>query len=42
MWRDPGVSAAAESIAISVLLVQAKDEAAKRLYLRCAEFGEFP
>ena len=36
------VSAAAESIAISALLVQAKDEAAKRFYLRCAEFVEFP
>ena len=33
---------AAQSIGIAAVLVQAKDEAAKRFYLGCAEFVEWP
>lgn len=36
------IALAAESIGVAAVLVQAKDEAAKRFYLRCAEFVEFP
>lgn len=33
---------AAQTIGIGAVLVQAKDEKAKRFYLRCAEFLEYP
>jgi GNAT superfamily N-acetyltransferase len=33
---------ASQSIGIGAVLVHAKDEAAKRFYLRCAEFIEYP
>jgi GNAT superfamily N-acetyltransferase len=36
------IAAASRSIGIGAVLVQAKDEAAKRFYLRCAEFMEYP
>jgi GNAT superfamily N-acetyltransferase len=36
------IALAAQSIGIAAVLVQAKDEAAKRFYMRCAEFVEFP
>jgi GNAT superfamily N-acetyltransferase len=36
------IAAASQSIGIGAVLVQAKDEAAKRFYMRCAEFIEFP
>lgn len=36
------IALASRSIGIGAVLVQAKDEAAKRFYLRCAEFIEFP
>jgi len=36
------ITLAAQSIGIAAVLVQEKDEAAKRFYLRCAEFVEFP
>ncbi|MCX7284776.1 MAG: GNAT family N-acetyltransferase [Novosphingobium sp.] len=36
------IAVAAQSIGIAAVLVQAKDEAAKRFYLRCAEFVAFP
>jgi len=36
------IAIASQSIGIGAVLVQAKDEAAKRFYLRCAEFIEFP
>ncbi len=36
------IAVAAQSIGIAAVLVQAKDEAAKRFYLSCAEFVEFP
>jgi GNAT superfamily N-acetyltransferase len=36
------IAAAAETIGIAAVLVQAKDERAKRFYLACAEFIEFP
>jgi GNAT superfamily N-acetyltransferase len=36
------IAVAAQSIGIGAVLVQAKDEAAKRFYLRCAEFIEYP
>ena len=36
------VATAAQSIGIAALLVQAKNDAAKAFYLRCAEFREFP
>lgn len=36
------IAAAAHSIGIAAVLVQAKDEKAKRFYLACAEFLEFP
>lgn len=36
------IAAASRSIGIAAVLVQAKDEDAKRFYLACAEFVEFP
>ena len=36
------VAAVSRSIGIAAVLVQAKDDAAKRFYLRCAEFVVFP
>jgi GNAT superfamily N-acetyltransferase len=36
------IALASRSIGIGAVLVQAKDEAAKRFYLRCAEFIEYP
>ena len=36
------IAAASQSIGIGVVLVQAKDEAAKRFYMSCAEFIEYP
>jgi GNAT superfamily N-acetyltransferase len=36
------IAAAADTIGIRAVLVQAKDDAAKRFYERCAEFAEFP
>ncbi len=36
------IAIAAQTIGIAAVLVQAKDEAAKAFYLRCAEFIAFP
>ena len=36
------VAIASQSIGIAAVLVHAKDEAAKRFYLKCAEFLEYP
>ncbi|RYY28319.1 MAG: GNAT family N-acetyltransferase [Sphingomonadales bacterium] len=36
------IAVASQSIGISAVLVQAKDESAKRFYLACAEFIEHP
>lgn len=36
------IALASRSIGIGAVLIQAKDEAAKRFYLRCAEFIEYP
>lgn len=36
------IAIAAQTIGIAAVLVQAKDEAARGFYLRCAEFIEFP
>jgi len=36
------IAMASQSIGIGAVLVHAKDEAAKRYYLRCAEFVEYP
>lgn len=36
------IALAAQSIGIGAVLVQAKDDAAKRFYLACAEFEEYP
>lgn len=36
------IAAAAQSIGIAAVLVQAKDENARRFYCACAEFIEFP
>jgi GNAT superfamily N-acetyltransferase len=36
------IAVASRSIGIGAVLVQAKDEAAKRFYLKCAEFLEYP
>jgi GNAT superfamily N-acetyltransferase len=36
------IAVASQSIWIGAVLVQAKDEAARRFYLRCAEFVEYP
>ena len=36
------VAVASQSIGIGAVLVQAKDDAAKRFYMKCAEFIEYP
>jgi len=36
------IALASQSIGIGAVMVQAKDGAAKRFYLRCAEFIEYP
>lgn len=36
------IAVASQSIGIGAVLVQAKDESAKRFYLACAEFIEYP
>jgi GNAT superfamily N-acetyltransferase len=36
------IALASQSIGIAAVLVQAKDDAAKRFYLKCAEFLEYP
>jgi hypothetical protein len=36
------VAAASRSIGIGAVLIHAKSDAAKRFYLRCAEFIEYP
>jgi hypothetical protein len=36
------IAVASQSIGIGAVLVQAKDEASKRFYMRCAEFIEYP
>ena len=36
------IAVTSQNIAISAVLVQAKDEAAKRFYVRCAEFAQCP
>jgi hypothetical protein len=36
------IAIASQSLGIAAVLVHAKDEAAKRFYLRCAEFIEYP
>ena len=36
------IAVASQSIGIGAVLVHAKDEAAKRFYMKCAEFIEFP
>lgn len=36
------IALASQSIGIGAVMVQAKDERAKRFYLACAEFQEFP
>ncbi|GIK97171.1 MAG: N-acetyltransferase GCN5 [Alphaproteobacteria bacterium] len=36
------VAVASQSIGIGAVLVHAKDEAAKRFYMKCAEFIEYP
>jgi GNAT superfamily N-acetyltransferase len=36
------IAAASQSIGIGAVLVHAKDDAAKRFYMRCAEFIEYP
>ncbi len=36
------IAVAAQSLGIAAVLVHAKDDAAKRFYLRCAEFIEYP
>ncbi len=36
------IAVASQSIGIAAALVHAKDDAAKRFYLRCAEFIEYP
>jgi GNAT superfamily N-acetyltransferase len=36
------IAVASQSIGIGAVLVHAKDEAAKRFYLKCAEFLEYP
>ncbi|MFD1611561.1 GNAT family N-acetyltransferase [Sphingomonas tabacisoli] len=36
------IALASQSIGIGTVMVQAKDEQAKRFYLACAEFQEFP
>jgi len=36
------IAAASQTIGIGAVLVQAKGEAAKRIYMKCAEFIEYP
>jgi hypothetical protein len=36
------IAVASQSIGIGVVLVHAKDDAAKRFYMKCAEFIEYP
>jgi predicted GNAT family N-acyltransferase len=36
------IAAASQSIRTGAVLIQAKDEAAKRFYIQCAEFIEYP
>src|SRR6267378_3111285 len=36
------IAVASQSIGIGAVLVHAKDEAAKRFYVKCAEFIEYP
>lgn len=36
------IAAASQSIGIAAVIVHAKDDAARRFYLRCAEFIEYP
>lgn len=36
------IALASQSIGIGAVMVHAKDDAAKRFYLRCAEFDEYP
>ncbi len=36
------IALASQSIGVAAVLVHAKDDAAKRFYLRCAEFIEYP
>lgn len=36
------IAVASQSIGIGAVMVQAKNEAARRFYLSCAEFVEFP
>ncbi len=36
------IAVAAQSIGIGAVLVHAKDDAAKRFYMKCAEFIEYP
>ena len=36
------IAIASQSIGIGAVLVHAKDDAAKRFYMRCAEFIEYP
>ena len=36
------IAVASQSIGIGAVLVHAKDDAAKRFYMRCAEFIEYP
>jgi GNAT superfamily N-acetyltransferase len=36
------IAAASQTIGIAAVLVQAKDEAARRFYMSCAEFIEYP
>lgn len=36
------IAAASQSIGIGAVLVHAKDDAARRFYMRCAEFIEYP
>lgn len=36
------IAVASQSIGIGAVLVHAKDEAARRFYMRCAEFTEYP
>ncbi len=36
------IAAASQSIGIAAVMIHAKDEAAKRFYLRCGDFTEYP
>lgn len=41
-WVAPSAAFASQSLGIAVALVHARDDAAKRFTLRCAEFIEYP